>query len=118
MKNKDEVFTKVNKSPGKYPAEIKSEAIDMFMRTRPEYKSRVDCAKNIATLLGIGCYDTVLVWVKQAEIDRGLKSGATSKEIEENRKLRREIAELKRANGILRAASSFFAAELDRPLKI
>jgi hypothetical protein len=54
-------------------------------------------------------------WAGQAEIDGGLKEGVTSDEREETRRLRREVAEPKRTNGILRAASAFFAAELDRP---
>jgi transposase-like protein len=33
--------------------------------------------------------------------------------IEENRRLRREVAELKRVNDVLRAASAYFAAEID-----
>lgn len=39
----------------------------------------------------------------------------TSEEFAEVRKLRAEVRELRRANEILKAAASFFAAELDRP---
>jgi transposase len=53
--------------------------------------------------------------VHQAEIDAGRRPGLTSEKSAELRKLRREIKELRRANEILRAASAFFAAELDRP---
>ena len=53
-------------------------------------------------------------WVRQAEIDAGDRVGQTSEESEVLRRLRRENAELKRANAILKAASVFFAAELDR----
>jgi transposase len=45
----------------------------------------------------------------------GSGPGRTSEESEELRRLRRENAELKRANEILKAASAFFAAEIDRP---
>jgi transposase len=54
--------------------------------------------------------------VRQAEVDGGQRPGVTSEEAAEIRKLRREVAELRRANEILKAASAFFAAELDRPL--
>jgi transposase len=54
-------------------------------------------------------------WVRQAEVDAGQRPGATSEESAEVKRLRRENAELRRANEILKAASAFFAAELDRP---
>jgi transposase len=57
----------------------------------------------------------VLTWARQAEIDSGARVGITTEASEDIRRLRRENAELKRANAILRAASVFFAAELDRP---
>src|SRR4029077_18430814 len=43
------------------------------------------------------------------------RAGVSTEESVELKRLRRENAELKRANAILKAASSFFAAELDRP---
>ena len=46
---------------------------------------------------------------------QGLNSGLSAAEAEEMRRLRRENLELRRANEILRKASAFFAAELDRP---
>jgi transposase len=54
-------------------------------------------------------------WVRQAEVDAGTRPGVTSEESAEIRRLRRENAELRRANEILKAASAFFAGELDRP---
>jgi transposase len=53
--------------------------------------------------------------VRQAEVDTGQRPGTTSDESAELKRLRRENAELRRANEILKAASAFFAAELDRP---
>jgi transposase len=58
--------------------------------------------------------ETVRKWVRRAEIDGGLRPGRTSEETEELKRLRRENAELRRANDILKAASVFFGAELDR----
>jgi transposase len=69
----------------------------------------------VSGLLGVKCFETVLGWSRQAEIDSGTRTGITTEASEELRRLRRENAELRRANGILRAASIFFAAELDRP---
>ena len=54
-------------------------------------------------------------WVEQAEVDTGKKPGILTDAQEEIRKLKRENAELRRANEILKTASAFFAAELDRP---
>lgn len=56
-------------------------------------------------------------WVKQAETDAGLVPGTTSAEAARIAELEREVKELRRANAILKSASAFFAAELDRPLR-
>jgi transposase len=50
-------------------------------------------------------------------VDAGSRPGRTSEEIAEIRALKKEVAELRRANEILKAASAFFAAELDRPVR-
>ncbi len=55
-------------------------------------------------------------WVEQARIDAGLTRAKSREELAEIRQLKRENAELRRANEILKTASAFFAAELDRPL--
>jgi len=54
-----------------------------------------------------------MTWVNQAEVDSGVRIGTTTEEHDEIKHLKRENAELRRANGILKAASAFFAAELD-----
>ena len=61
--------------------------------------------------------ETLRKWVRQAEIDAGQRPGLTSEEHAEIKRLKRENAELRRANEILKSASAFFAAELDRPQK-
>jgi transposase len=69
----------------------------------------------VAQKLGIGTSETLRKWVRRAEIDDGRRPGLTSEEHAEIKRLKREVAELRRANEILKAASAFFAAELDRP---
>jgi transposase len=54
-------------------------------------------------------------WVKQADIDEGVEPGVTSVEAKRIRELEQENRELRRANDLLKRASAFFAAELDRP---
>ncbi|CAL9647066.1 Insertion element IS6110 uncharacterized 12.0 kDa protein (plasmid) [Streptomyces sp. enrichment culture] len=53
--------------------------------------------------------------MRQHQVDAGVRAGVTSGESAELKRLKKENAELKRANEILKAAASFFAAELDRP---
>jgi transposase len=64
--------------------------------------------------LGINT-DTLRGWVKQVQIDAGQRPGVSTAEAARVKQLEKENAELRRANAILRTASAFFAAELDRP---
>lgn len=66
----------------------------------------------VASKLGIGSAETLRKWVRRAEVDAGERPGITSEERAEIKALKRENAELRRANEILKAASTFFAAEL------
>jgi transposase len=79
------------------------------------YPSEFEAIRTIAGKLGVGSPETLRKWLRRSEIDGGAKSGKTSQEIAEIRELKKENAELRRANEILKAASAFFAAELDRP---
>ena len=87
----------------------------MVAEVRPEYPSDWPAIVAVAKRLGIGSAETLRKWVRQAEVDGGTRPGVTSQESAELRKLRAEVRELRRANEILKAASSFFAAELGRP---
>jgi len=89
----------------------------MVLETKHQYPSEHAAIKAIAAMLGIGTAQTLTNWVRRAEIDTGARPGVTTAEAEEIKALRREVAELRRANDILKAASAFFAAELDRPLR-
>ena len=70
--------------------------------------------KRIADQLGYGI-ESVRGWVRQADIDGGAKPGTTTVDAERIKVLEQENRELRRANAILKSASCFFAAELDRP---
>ena len=68
---------------------------------------------QVAAELGLPA-ETLRKRVRQAEADQGLRPDLpSSEEREEIRELKREVAELRKANEILRAASLFFAKELD-----
>ena len=99
----------------RYPAELKDRAVRMYAEVRPDHETDWAAMEKVSELLGIGTTETLRKWVRQAEVDRGARPGTTSEESAEIKRLRRENAELRRANAILKAASVFFAAELDRP---
>jgi transposase len=99
----------------RYPPELKARAVRMYAEIRPDHESDWAAMEKVAQLLGITTAETLRKWVRRAEIDQGERPGVTSEESAEIKRLKRENAELRRANGILKAASAFFAAELDRP---
>ena len=67
---------------------------------------------RIGTKVGVNP-DTLRGWVKQADVDAGRRPGTTTDDAKRIKDLERENREMKRANEILLAASSFFARELD-----
>ena len=87
----------------------------MVAEIRADQESEWAAMTRVSQLLGVGTPETVRKWVRRAEVDAGARPGATSEESVEVRRLKRENAELRRANGILKAAAAFFGAELDRP---
>lgn len=108
-------------SPGKpttrrYSEAEKERAVRAVRQLRKELGTDHGTVKRVADQLGVGL-ETLRGWVRQAEIDAGVKPGVTSAEAERVRQLEQENRELRRANEILRRASAFFAAELDRPSK-
>jgi transposase len=98
-----------------YPPELRERAVRMVFEVTPNYDSQWAAINAVAQKLGVGTAETVRKWVRQAEIDTGHRAGMSSDESAEIKRLKREVAELRRANEILKAASVFFAAELDRP---
>ena len=101
---------------GKYPKELRDRAVRMVLEHQDEHGSQWEAICSVADKLG-PTRESVRRWVRQAEIDGGVRAGPTSEQLEENKRLKRENAELRRANEILKAASAFFGAELDRQSK-
>jgi len=101
--------------PPSYPKELRERAVRMVLETKKEHPNEFSAIVSISRKLGIGSPETLRKWVRRAEIDAGQRPGMTSEESEQIKALKRENAELRRANEILKSASAFFAAELDRP---
>ena len=99
----------------RYPPELKERAVRMVAEIRAEEDSEWAAMGRVSQLLGVGTPETVRKWVRGAETAAGARPGVTSEESAEVRRLKREVAELRRANSILKAAAAFFGAELDRP---
>jgi transposase len=104
-----------NNGSRRYPPELKARAVRMVGEIRADHDSEWAAIVKVAELLGVTAGETVRQWVRQGQVDVGDRPGTSTAESEELKRLRRENAELKRANAILKAASTFFAAELDRP---
>jgi transposase len=98
-----------------YPSEVRERAVRMVAEVKGEYPSEWAAIAAVASRLGIGSAETLRKWVRRAEVDAGDRPGLTTEERAEIKELKREVAELRRANEILKSASAFFAAELDRP---
>ena len=81
----------------------------MVLDHEHEYGSQWEAICSVAEKLGPTA-ETVRNWVRQAERDTGRRPGPTSDDVAELKRLRRENAELRRANDILKAAASFFAS--------
>jgi transposase len=106
-------------SPGKpstrrYSPAEKERAVRAVRQLRKELGTDHGTVRRVADQLGIGV-ESLRLWVRQAEIDDGVKPGVTTAEAERIKALEQENRELRRANAILKSASAFFAAELDRP---
>ena len=116
--NEDGVMPK-KQSPEKptarrYSAEEKAAAVRMVRTLRKELGSEHGTIQRVANQLGYGL-ESVRSWVRQADIDDGEKPGTTTIDAERIKELEHEVKELRRTNSILKSASAFFAAELDRP---
>ena len=105
-------------APRKFDPETRERAVRMYEdRVREFGDSKLAARRHVGGLLDINPA-TLRNWVEQGEVDAGRRFGVSTDASAELKALRREVAELRRANDILKTASAFFAAaELDRHIK-
>ena len=96
----------------KYSPELRERAVALVFEQVGQYPSQWQAIRSIAEKVGVPA-ETLRRWVRQAERDAGDRPGPTSSDAERIRELERENRELRRATEILKAASAFFARELD-----
>ncbi|WP_406071137.1 transposase [Micromonospora sp. NBC_01638] len=95
-------------APKKYPDELRQRAVRLYRESDPK-----PVIRRLAEQLGVH-HEALRNWIRQAEADAGEREDRPSSDmVAENRRLLKENAELRRANEILKAASAYFAAELD-----
>jgi len=95
-------------APRKYPDELRERAVRLYRESDPK-----PTVRRLAEQLNVHS-EALRTWIRQAEADHGQRRDRpTTDVIEENRRLKRENAELKRVNDVLRAASAYFAGEID-----
>jgi len=96
----------------RYPVEVRERAVRLVLEHRGEYQTEWAAITSIAAKCGMTA-ETPRKWVRQVEVDGGRRPGVSSEEAQRIKELERENKELRRANEILKAASAFFARELD-----
>jgi transposase len=100
-----------------YPAELRERAVRLVCEQVAEHGSQWSAIRSIAEKVGCNA-ETLRLWVRRSERDRGARPGLTTDERDRLKALERENRELRQANEILRKASAYFAqAELDRRFK-
>jgi len=94
-------------APRKYPDELRERAVRLYRESEPK-----PVIKRLAEQLNVHP-EALRNWIRQAEADAGERvDRPTTEMVEENRRLKRENAELRRVNEVLRAASAYFASEI------
>ncbi|MFE9446724.1 IS3 family transposase [Streptomyces sp. NPDC006602] len=93
--------------PSRYPLELRRRAVRMVAEVRDDHPTETAALQAVAEKLGIGSRETLRNWVKQHEVDAGTRPGTTTEESAQLKALKKENAELKRANEILKAAAKF-----------
>jgi transposase-like protein len=94
-------------APKKYPDELRARAVRLYRKSDPK-----PVIRKLAEQLGVH-HEALRNWIRQDEADRGERADRpTSEMAEENKQLRKRVAELERINAILRDASAYFASEI------
>ena len=98
----------------KYSPEMRVRRCGCSRRRGRRIRTTMSAVRHVAGLLGMSP-ETLRLWQRRYEVDAGVKPGLTTDAAAEIKRLQKENAELRKANEILKAASVFFAKELDRP---
>jgi transposase len=98
--------------PSKYPEEFRQRAVRLVFEWRDARSVTSGGVNPVAAQLGVNP-ETLRNWLKQVEVDKGVRPGTTSEDKARIAELERENRELRRSNEILKSASAFFARELD-----
>jgi transposase-like protein len=98
--------------PKKIDEELKARAVRLVREHRAEYPTLTAAVLAVAKQVGVG-KESVRRWVAQAEVDAGTRPGVTTQESAEIKRLKAENRRLREDVAILKAATSFFAGELD-----
>jgi transposase len=98
--------------PKKIDEQLRARAVRLVSDHQQEYATLTAACEAVARQVGVG-RESVRRWVRQAEVDSGQRPGVTTEELEEIKKLKAENRRLREDVAILRAATSFFAGELD-----
>jgi transposase-like protein len=106
-----------NQTSNKFSPEVRSRAVRLVLDQEHQHPSRLATIASVSAKIGCTA-QTLLDWVKKAEVDSGKRAGVPTDMAEKLKALERENRELRQANEILRKASAYFAqAELDRRVK-
>ena len=98
--------------PKKIDPALRERAVRLVLEHRAEYPSTAKAIAVVARQEGVGA-ESLRRWLVQAEIDSGDRDGQTSEEHAEIRRLKAENRRLREDVAILKAATTFFAGELD-----
>lgn len=94
-------------APKKYSDELRARAVRLYRESDPK-----PVIRKLAEQLGVH-HEALRNWIRQDEADRGERTDRPSSEMaEENKQLRKRVAELERINAVLRDASAYFASEI------
>ena len=96
--------------PTKHPTGVRGRAVRMALDRLKDYPSPWAAFRDLGPKLNVGP-ETLRKWVARAQVDAGTRTGPTSEEFEEIKKLKKENRGLREINEILKAAASFFGRE-------